>query len=491
MRPATLAWLVIAAVFSQTAWLLAAPEAAAAEKSSAAEKLIASCAPKHVDDGEEIVCHLRSKQAGKISGVEVAIDDASGVSFETRPYSWVTNKSAFYFVVQRSSVRSDQILRMTEFLDRAAYPTGRRVIGLATAGKSLIEEAVIGSTRRKLDSETRKLRGEAPGIDPSAILGSLDEAITAVARETAERRAVVLLTDADPTTTGYNEGRIVDRARRLNIPIYVVSFGESGSPPSDVLERLGDKTDGGTFDVSGYDEKKLQAFALAFPEYLDNGEVVTIPARGLAEKSRIVLSAAVEGEKGRLESQGLDVKRLTEDPFHVKAQIFLMNNLFAVLAIWGLVLGGVLVLVSGFGSGGAGRGGELVASGAPAFGGSDGGAGPDEATRIFIPDRRNGDSGAAKGWLELVGSDESPVALNVGHFRIGRSADNDIRLTNPSVHRSHALLQLDGFGAATIHDMGTRNGVYVNGNRCEKSPLADGDVIELGEVKLRYTSAPA
>ncbi|UYO51044.1 FHA domain-containing protein [Rhodopseudomonas palustris] len=73
--------------------------------------------------------------------------------------------------------------------------------------------------------------------------------------------------------------------------------------------------------------------------------------------------------------------------------------------------------------------------------------------------------------------------------RIGRNRDNDLVLSNSSVHRSHAVLSRDPAGRFTIVDLDTANGVKVNGAPIKSNELNDGDVVELGEVRMRFRAA--
>ncbi|MEL7048895.1 MAG: FHA domain-containing protein, partial [Pseudomonadota bacterium] len=74
------------------------------------------------------------------------------------------------------------------------------------------------------------------------------------------------------------------------------------------------------------------------------------------------------------------------------------------------------------------------------------------------------------------------------NVRLGRHRDNDICIANHSVHRQHAVILQDSDGQFAIRDLGTKNGIVVNNVRCSQVKLNDGDVIELGEVRLRYVA---
>lgn len=98
----------------------------------------------------------------------------------------------------------------------------------------------------------------------------------------------------------------------------------------------------------------------------------------------------------------------------------------------------------------------------------------------------------SQAWLTVEGGRRDMHPLLGQMIRIGRHADNDIRLADSSVHRYHAMILRTPEEDFVITDLsGTRgNGVRVNGARLERARLADGDVIELGRAKLKFESAP-
>ena len=97
----------------------------------------------------------------------------------------------------------------------------------------------------------------------------------------------------------------------------------------------------------------------------------------------------------------------------------------------------------------------------------------------------------SQAWLTVEGKGYGTMPL-AGTVRIGRHQDNDIRLTDSSVHRYHAVIERTPEEAFVIIDLSGKdgNGVLVNGARTAQALLADGDVIELGRMKLKFESAP-
>jgi pSer/pThr/pTyr-binding forkhead associated (FHA) protein len=87
------------------------------------------------------------------------------------------------------------------------------------------------------------------------------------------------------------------------------------------------------------------------------------------------------------------------------------------------------------------------------------------------------------------------VALAREWTRIGRSLAADVRFDDATVSRRHALVVCQADGVRVLDDR-SLNGVHVNGERVEWSPLRDGDRISVGRHTLWFldttgTPAPA
>jgi len=76
------------------------------------------------------------------------------------------------------------------------------------------------------------------------------------------------------------------------------------------------------------------------------------------------------------------------------------------------------------------------------------------------------------------------VALEEGENLIGRDTSCSVRIDKKSVSRRHARV-LVADGVATIEDLGSRNGTFVDEKRIEgRTRLADGSRIKIGGAKL-------
>ena len=74
---------------------------------------------------------------------------------------------------------------------------------------------------------------------------------------------------------------------------------------------------------------------------------------------------------------------------------------------------------------------------------------------------------------------QSDLDLDLAVITIGRAKDNAVRLSNTRVSRHHARIESQG-GAPWILDLGSANGIEVNGESVDRCILRSGDEVSLG-----------
>ena len=135
------------------------------------------------------------------------------------------------------------------------------------------------------------------------------------------------------------------------------------------------------------------------------------------------------------------------------------------------------------------------------------------ATRMVQPDRRRGQQDEPAGEVEPgatmiykpkaspptqavspeeLGLEQELVTLTVDGTRhevkqrrvvLGRSKDCDIQLSDTNVSRRHAELRQEGASYWMV-DLGSTNGMEVNGKRVKRAKLRDGDRVTLGSTDV-------
>ncbi|MCX6553208.1 MAG: FHA domain-containing protein [Acidobacteria bacterium] len=122
--------------------------------------------------------------------------------------------------------------------------------------------------------------------------------------------------------------------------------------------------------------------------------------------------------------------------------------------------------------------------------------GSEEALLGLVTERAGADQpadrniGAPRAFVRVEGEgvDAGDYALGVV-ARLGRAEDNDICVQSRGISRHHAVISANVQGFV-LRDLGSQNGTIVNGERVEERQLADGDLIALGDARLRYSQAP-
>jgi pSer/pThr/pTyr-binding forkhead associated (FHA) protein len=105
---------------------------------------------------------------------------------------------------------------------------------------------------------------------------------------------------------------------------------------------------------------------------------------------------------------------------------------------------------------------------------------------VYSPDReaRKLVQPPSTGRAMLV-SDGRRTVLSGSRMLIGRSKEADVVIDDPNVSRRHAELRHQD-GAWIVADLGSTNGMKVNGRRVEHAVLKPGDEIMLGLVRLSF-----
>ena len=108
-------------------------------------------------------------------------------------------------------------------------------------------------------------------------------------------------------------------------------------------------------------------------------------------------------------------------------------------------------------------------------------------TMVYSVDReaRRMDAPATYGGRAMLVGGGKRTVLSGSRVLIGRSRDCDITLDDANVSRRHAEVRREG-ASWVVADLGSTNGVKVNGRRVHEQPLSAGDEITLGLERLTF-----
>lgn len=81
--------------------------------------------------------------------------------------------------------------------------------------------------------------------------------------------------------------------------------------------------------------------------------------------------------------------------------------------------------------------------------------------------------------------EEDVLDLKEGSNTVGRTRENHITLSHPSLSRAHARFEV-GEDGVVLHDIQSKNGTFVDGTRIQSVRLGRGHVIKFGDVTTSY-----
>jgi pSer/pThr/pTyr-binding forkhead associated (FHA) protein len=87
--------------------------------------------------------------------------------------------------------------------------------------------------------------------------------------------------------------------------------------------------------------------------------------------------------------------------------------------------------------------------------------------------------------VRLVALDEGPdIVLDRAMVVVGRHPSCDTRLDSLRVSRQHCCMSQDK-GEVTVRDLGSTNGIRINGQRVERGRLRPGDELSIAHIRFR------
>lgn len=443
------------------------------------------------NEGNETVCDIRPGQAKQVNDITAKVDGKPVPHASYQSFDNGGRVTAWYFLIQQTANPRDSI----QVVDRLTQQGGsRRIFGIGTFSDKFEERVALGATAGDV-ARLKKEQINFKANDKTDLFRSVQDAIDKLAASgiKADRKALVVFADGRTNYGQSGRDRLIKTAKEKNISLITVFMARRGDSGADArqLEDLKNDTGGvwlAASDCSArsrseglcrdveLDEGALRDFFL----YLERGGQLRFPASAISKSSELTFSVAfTDGTNEQSRPVALDPAIGTEKRWLDQARDFVSDNL--------VIAAGLAVLALGI----------LVLAATMLFRRSPGAPEWDEHTEIspiasgetvILTPRLNPNPEQVFAWLQFLDADARRVPVDTTNVRIGRHKDNDIVLQNKTVHRQHAFLHMTPDKRFTINDLGGENGTVVNGQRCNLRDLSDGDLIELGEVRLRFFS---
>ena len=329
----------------------------------------------------------------------------------------------------------------------------------------------------------RAVRGVAL---PTQLYKGALEAIAKLAKEKGERKALVILGDGNSDDTSYDHEPVVKAAKEAGVIIHALGFAAEASdqPKFQYIRRLAEETGGFRREVRVGSTQKYTIGNQFVAEALENGGTATVSLR--EPPGPATLSMTADFSNGRSESASYAITvpaaPVVREPPAPRQQPSDTEPAAAPMAWYEKVFAWArenktVALISGVALG-------LGTIGLSLFGISSFSA--RRARLGELAEEERGDQ-VVYGWLDMLDGNASRYPLQTTNVRIGRHRDNDICLLNDFISRRHAVLHFDADKRRfVITDLGGGNGVIVNKIKQQSHDLNDGDLVELGEVRLRF-----
>ncbi len=87
-------------------------------------------------------------------------------------------------------------------------------------------------------------------------------------------------------------------------------------------------------------------------------------------------------------------------------------------------------------------------------------------------------------WIEINGNRHQ---LSRSSLVLGRSTEADVRIDDPGVSRRHCEIRVGS--PSTVQDLGSTNGIVVDGQHTQRATLRDGSRIVVGSTTIVYRQA--
>lgn len=473
---------------------------------SANSDLEVSCTVDNDAVPRTVSCDLRHLQALPPDEIRITANGETLAGGVFEPFSAQDGKSAWLYLIDTSNPRRAATVESNvDFVQsQLSRISEDRLIGVATFASEM--STILPITDLHTDIEARLGQIEADGVATEFFSNAL-RAVQMLADVDADRKALVIMSDGKAEDTAFSLNDVTQAANEAGIKIIGLGFAESATetPALQPLERLALET-GGTFAETVAGTPLPSQFSSNLVRYLENGGTITVPMAGYSGDVAVGVEVSLSGggTVSALQTVAVAEELAAEDPSGESdtfaGSVYRMldailpgaaqwANANSALAI-ALLLLPVLLIAAALWYFIAGRKRPddefadefLETESTTVFGDLEDGS--ETLTRAVS----TGGFGTY-GFLEVIGNEEERFAIDSHSISIGRHSDNDFRLGNDAVHRHHAHLNVSSGGVVTIHDLSTVNGVVVNGQRVDKANLANGDMIELGEVRIRYSAA--
>jgi hypothetical protein len=381
--------------------------------------------------------------SGFINSTEIQLDRNNH-----KPFPATDESSSVLILLDVSDPRRSATLKgfvipsVTKFLDQAK---SHQRFGLAVFDSDLrvLAPIVNDSAAAKSSLADVKVQGLA-----TELYKSLLKAIDVLEKTDSQRKILIVVSDGKAEDTSYGRKDVIEASKRAGVSVLSIGYAERGSESAylQTLQRLSSDTYGAY--LNGRSEQHA-AELIESLNSLEQGGRIRIPAESVFGAPNVQLVFGLADGKELTLSQSVtmtDTRSLPE------------KFLGSLIQYWYFWLAALTLFV-------------LLAI----------------AFRIlYIRKLEASLRSRPYGLLVEMNSKETKYFLKGSATRIGRGRDNDLIFRNDTVSLNHAEIHRSRDGRVLVTDLSSSNGVVLNSERVSEAELTSGDILELGEVRLRY-----
>ncbi len=290
-------------------------------------------------------CHVRSNDGNDPTNATVTSARGRKLRVVLDGYSSAKYTSAWYFLIQQSNVSPAQLAKMSKAARRLLSFQGNHSFAVATYTDSLEQRAEFSPFEGQIEKVLLDVQVAPPSARPPALYKAARTAIYELGTLSADRKALVLLSDGTNDDVTVTEKDVVELARKNNIVIYGLFFGGKNARPQNI-SRLAEQTFGTDRDFSDKSANDLSIFTSNFAQMLENGLVLTLDGRDLSQDDELTISAGFRDKNLILSAGPVAVHRSVQDTILDRARRLILDNSTILIAALVLVLGLLLIIES-------------------------------------------------------------------------------------------------------------------------------------------------
>lgn len=404
-------------------------------------------------DGRQVECDYRHEATLKVKDVSLKVADkaiqisAKGIS----NYPAIGQSTALLFLVdvsdprRKNTVQHKNVSAITKMLT-SLKPHHK--VGVAVFDSDI---RIISNIGTDVAATQKAVAGIKAGGQATEFYKNIIAAIELLQKTDAARKGLIIMSDGKDEDKAYRHEDALKAAKDAGVVILGMGYLEkpADSPYLQTLKRLADETHGLYFNAT--DEGRIADLLQQPAAFVEKGGRVTFDPDLFIGRQEITV---ILGTKDNQRTELKTFVNLPDNRTKLQCALDFAKKFWPYIS--GATVGFIAMLIW--------------------------------LRRLWKRRKlRISKFGGGNACLEELNSSGTRHKLTKTAVRIGRNSDNDVCLANDSISSHHAEINRRREGGFYIVDLSSRNGTYVNDIKVTQTELHDNDLVEIGEVRLRFS----